>query len=161
MLVSLNRVKKKHRLFTWFEKGIYEAKDFSLDEWFLRQYYGYSVTNSIPKLMPLLKESGLRPFGVADSIEQVKAYYEPLESLSEQFFIMVTPVYRKEQSSPFGGFRFHKWGKYIGKHDIRHEYLCDEKDMDMVYTFRVLILESGKHRPARREHITRVKSLLN
>lgn len=160
MLVSLKRVKKKHRLFERVGKGFYINKDFSFDKWFLRQYYGYNVEDSYVKILSHLKEHGLRSFGVADSIEQVKEYYKELEASPEKFIVIMTPVYRKNESS-YGGFRFHKWGRYIGEHALKHEYFYDHKDMDVIYTFRVLMVNSSGHRPARREHIKRVKSLLN
>lgn len=156
MLVSLKRVSKKHRLFNKVEKGFYLNDDFSSEKWFLRQYYGYSVHDSFVKIRSALKEHNVCSFGVADSIEQIQEYYKVLEKTSEKFIVFMTPVYRKNH----GGFRFHKWGKYIGKHDIQSEYLYDQIDMDVVYTFRVLMLNET-HRPARKEHITRVKSLLN
>lgn len=157
MLISLKRVKKKHRLFNRVGKGFYLSDDFSSHQWFLRQYYGYKVEDSLVKMGSALKKYDLRSFGVADSIEQVKAYYEPLKSSNTQFIVILTPVYREND----GGFRFHKWGRYIGKHEICHEYLRDQKDIDVLYTFRILKVNVNGHRPARKEHILRVKSLLN
>lgn len=157
MLISLKRVKKKHRLFNRVGKGFYLSDDFSSPQWFLRQYYGYKVEDSFGKMESALKRYDLRSFGVADSIEQVKSYYEPLEASNTQFIVILTPVYREND----GGFRFHKWGRYIGKHEICHEYLRDQKDIDVLYTFRILKVNVNGHRPARKEHILRVKSLLN
>lgn len=160
MLISLKRVKKKHRLFERVGKGFYINKDFSFDKWFLRQYYGYSVQDTNMKIFSYLKEHGLHSFGVADSIEQIQRYLEKVETLPEKFIVIMTPVYRKDEPS-FGGFRFHKWGKYIGNHTIEQEYFYDHKEMDVLYTFRVLMVDENGHLPARKEHIKRVKSLLN
>ena len=56
--------------------------------------------------------------GVADNIEQIKKY---------NCVISVTPVYQdKSNEGKGGGWRWHKWGKYIGKLNHQYEYLDDE-----------------------------------
>ena len=36
-----------------------------------------------------------------------------------------------------GGWRFRKWGEYIGKHEVTCEYIYDEPDIDFVYCFHI------------------------
>lgn len=68
-------------------------------------------------------------YGVADSIEQIKEYFnEEIEDTNKKYFITVTPVYQdKENKGKGGGWRWHKWGEYIGKLDSKCEYLDDEE----------------------------------
>lgn len=67
-------------------------------------------------------------YGVADSIEQIKEYYkEEIEDPTRKFFIEGTPVFQEvENRGKGGGWRWHKWGPYIGKLDPQYEYLDDE-----------------------------------
>ena len=46
--------------------------------------------------------------------------------------IILTPVTKNNW-----GFRWHKWGPYIGNFNHTHEYFCEEDGIDMVYTFSV------------------------
>lgn len=67
-------------------------------------------------------------YGVADNIEQIKEYFkEEIEDPNRKYFIAVTPVFQdKENKGKFDGWRWHKWGEYIGKLDRKCEYLDDE-----------------------------------
>lgn len=38
---------------------------------------------------------------------------------------------------PEGGWRWHKWGPYIGVQNPQCEYLYDEKNIDVVYTYHI------------------------
>ena len=67
-------------------------------------------------------------YGVADSIEQIKEYFkEEIEDPNRKYFITATPVFQdKKNKGKGGGWRWHKWGEYIGKLDSKCEYLDDE-----------------------------------
>lgn len=68
----------------------------------------------------------LEQYGVADNIEQIKAYYKDWIEKSD-WVITVTPVYQNKQNAGIGGgWRWHKWGEYIGNLDPQCEYLDDE-----------------------------------
>lgn len=67
-------------------------------------------------------------YGVSDNIEQIKEYYkEWLDDPHSKWVITVTPVFQdKSNSGEGGGWRWHKWGGYIGTLNPRCEYLDDE-----------------------------------
>lgn len=67
-------------------------------------------------------------YGVSDSIEQIKEYYkEWINSPSTKWVITVTPVFQdKTKRGEGGGWRWHKWGDYIGDLNPKYEYLDDE-----------------------------------
>jgi hypothetical protein len=67
-------------------------------------------------------------YGVADNIEQIKKYYqEEIDDTNNKFIITVSPEYqKKENKGKGGGWRWSKWGKYIGELDSKCEYLDDE-----------------------------------
>lgn len=83
-----------------------------------------------------------KQYGVADSIDQIKEYFkEEIEDQNRKYFIAVTPVYQdKENKGKGGGWRWHKWGEYIGKLDPKYEYLDDEdfgNDFEYVICFHL------------------------
>lgn len=83
------------------------------------------VAQSLDLFAPDFKKSS---YGVADSVEQIKSYYaEEIETKERKFFISMTPVYQdKNNKGKGGGWRWHKWGPYIGNLNPKCEYLDDE-----------------------------------
>ena len=76
-------------------------------------------------------------FGVCDDVENfLEVYNEELENSDRKFFAILTPVLKSDQPRD-GGWRWHKWGRYIGKFEPECEYLCDEKDIEIVYLFHI------------------------
>ena len=83
-------------------------------------------------------------YGVADNVEQVKnKFAEAIKSETDEYVISVTEV-RKDEQSDEGGWRWHKWGEYIGKQDPQCEYLADEPKIESVYCFHIYKVELKK-----------------
>jgi len=80
----------------------------------------------------------LSPYGVCDSPDQFMATgYRALADVPERrFFVTFVRVSRSEQP-PDGGWRWHKWGEYIGLGQPTCEHLFDEPLIEEVYTFHV------------------------
>jgi hypothetical protein len=82
-------------------------------------------------------------YGVCDNASQALDYYDSLYSSHEDymkdksFVILLTPMFRESQPE-YGGWRWHKWGQYIGKFKHKREYLYDEKGIDYIYCFNIL-----------------------
>ena len=104
------------------EAGCYQIRHFGSSE-FLRGYEQY------PDL-------SVGPYGVCDSLEQLKAKCSELSDPSRRFVVILTEVRKDEQPSD-GGWRWHKWGVYIGDHKIEHEYLADEVGIERVFCFHI------------------------
>lgn len=87
-----------------------------------------------------------RSYGVCDNASQVLDYYDSLcEQYKEytedkKFVVLLVPMIRKRQPE-WGGWRWHKWGRYIGKFEPKCEYLYDEQDIDYVYCFDIVEVE--------------------
>jgi hypothetical protein len=81
-------------------------------------------------------DGGWRKHGVCDSYEQVVAHHPEVTDPERRFVITLTPVWKSEQE-PYGGWRWHKWGEYIGTHTPQHEYLYYEQEIEMVYVYTV------------------------
>ena len=80
--------------------------------------------------------NGLSPYGVADSIDQIKEKYQEMINSENPIVISVTEM-RKDEQPEDGGWRWHKWGEYIGKKEPQCEYLYDEPNIDSVYVFHI------------------------
>lgn len=70
-------------------------------------------------------------YGVADNASQVIKYFKKLEKEYEidlgNCVIALRPIIKKSQPKD-GGWRWHKWGKYIGVKNPQYEYIYDEDD---------------------------------
>lgn len=75
-------------------------------------------------------------YGVCDKPEQVVEKYPILKTSDRMFLIVFTKVRKADQSSD-GGWRWHKWGEYIGDRQPTTEYLYDEPVIDEVYCFHI------------------------
>jgi hypothetical protein len=75
-------------------------------------------------------------YGVCDTVEQVLALYPELENSERKFVVTLTEI-RRAYQDPSGGWRWHKWGDYIGTHDIQHEYLYDEEGIEAVLVYHI------------------------
>ena len=89
-------------------------------------------------------------YGVADNASQVLDYYENylLTNYSDymndrKFIITMTPIFKEDQPE-YGGWRWHKWGQYIGDFIPQCEYLYDEQGIDYVWVFTILEAEECK-----------------
>lgn len=79
-------------------------------------------------------------YGLCDTPEQLLEVFPHLDGDDVPRFITVNGVLRKHQPSS-GGFRYHKWGQYVGKQKPRSEYLYDDKHIDMVVNFHIYRVE--------------------
>lgn len=102
------------------EKGIYRCEfDFN----FSNEEFEETCSNSGFDLM-----KSMRFNGVADTIQQIKKKLkEQIEDTTRRYFIAVTPVFQDKNKDSHGGWRWEKWGKYIGNLDPKCEYLDDEE----------------------------------
>ncbi|UYL05179.1 hypothetical protein DIDNDMLP_00194 [Klebsiella phage KP13-7] len=83
----------------------------------------------------------LPSYGVCDSIEQVLELYKPcIDHSTNKFVISLTPIYKNTQPE-LHGWRWHKWGEYIGTQEITTEYIADEPLIEMVYCFHIYCVE--------------------
>ena len=75
-------------------------------------------------------------YGVCDSPEQLLATCPELESSPRRFVVSMNRLL-KARMHPEGGWRWHKWGPYIGEQKPECEYLFDEPTIEEVWTFHI------------------------
>lgn len=80
-------------------------------------------------------ELGFSEYGVCDTPEQAVEKLR-LREHGVKLFVTFVRIRRDEQSRS-GGWRWHKWGDYIGNQNPQNEYLYDDRHIDEVYTFHV------------------------
>lgn len=79
-------------------------------------------------------------FGVADNASQVlKSVEEAIREgdlcADETYVIFLTPVVKSDEA--WSGWRWHKWGEYIGIQHPTKEYLIDEPEIEVVFCFAI------------------------
>ena len=72
------------------------------------------------------------PYGVCDNASQILEHYQP----KDDEVIILFPVIREYEPENYG-WRWHKWGPYIGVHNPRYEYIYDEEEIDVVFCFSI------------------------
>lgn len=81
-------------------------------------------------------EDNLYDYGVVDNATQI------IENcnIPENAVVLMVPILKACEPDCFG-WRWHKWGPYYGVQNPKHEYIYDEKDIEMVYCFSVVTLK--------------------
>lgn len=93
---------------------------------------------NIVKEYPDIDDDELYCYGVCDTIDQwMEKYYESVIQSPRKFCVAFTKVRKVDQPAD-GGWRWNKWGSYIGSKTPQHEYLYDEVDIDEVYCYHVV-----------------------
>ena len=75
-------------------------------------------------------------YGVCDYPEQVLERWPHLRDDDTKRAITFVCL-RREEQDPTGGWRYHKWGPYIGRQRPKNEYLYNDTHIDEVWTFHV------------------------
>lgn len=105
--------------------GIYEVSHFGSSD-FMRGWEEYADLGQH------------NSYGVCDGADNLLEAMPILQDPVRQFVVTLTKVERDlTNKGQGGGWRWHKWGPYIGKHEPKMEYLDDEPDIDHVYCYHV------------------------
>lgn len=79
-------------------------------------------------------------YGVVDHWQQLPL--DVLRNDSRPLLVYLTEHVKADQPARFG-WRWHKWGPYLGVHDIEgYEYLYDTPTVERVYSYHVVELRS-------------------
>jgi len=105
------------------KKGIYEVGHFG-------------SSNFLPGYAGRPEDLSISAYGVCDNEDQVIEKCPELQDEEREFVITLTRV-EKANEPPYGGWRWHKWGPYIGTHKPEHEYLYDEEGIERVFVYHI------------------------
>lgn len=113
------------------QKGCFESGDFNVDGISGGEILGEdsefdeSYTHLIKNYS---YERYFNCYGVCDTIEQFIDRFIPKLEKDKRIFVVNFVVLEKENESEHSGWRWHKWGPYIGDKTPKCEYLRDEND---------------------------------
>lgn len=82
-------------------------------------------------------------YGVADSVEQILEHPDTqifFKDPNRKFMLFVTPIH-KDTEPQFDGWRWCKWGRYIGIQEPKSDYLYNEPDITKVCVFHFYDIE--------------------
>lgn len=54
------------------------------------------------------------------------------------YVLLLSPIWNNHDVSSYGGFRWSKWGSYIGKYERQSDYLDHETDLDFVFVWNLV-----------------------
>lgn len=114
------------------KQGIYRIGHFNGNYMLPRGAY-----DEWPNLPPAQDGEWRNSYGVCDSVANLlDKLGDVLNDPQRQFVVTLTSV-RREHCPEDGGWRWHKWGPYIGAQNPQHEYLYDETHIDEVFCYHV------------------------
>lgn len=137
------------------EDGIYETAGFNFDHTIKNYTEFYShrcefgrhgdpivIDYSKPVDIDYHYTEIIPEFGVADNIEQIKEHFrKAIIHPTNKIVISITEIRKDEQPSE-GGWRWHKWGEYIGSKTPTREHIYDEPEIESVLCFHGYIVSS-------------------
>lgn len=100
--------------------GIYVCEDYN-DYYFINHLTDYNC------------QEHFYIYGIADNASQILEAYP---DIPDDYIILMTPMFSKKDE-PCSGWRWHKWGRYLGVQERSCEYLNDEPNTDMIYCFSI------------------------
>ena len=121
-------------------EGLYEICHWNFDQLLIRRL-------SYEQQYPLdshsfehLIAAGLYPlgsYGVCDTAEQFMSKFGDLLKEDPRHLVVSFTEVRKADQESHGGWRWHKWGAYVGEKEPQCEYLYDEPVIESVYCYHV------------------------
>jgi hypothetical protein len=81
-------------------------------------------------------------YGVADNIEQIKKHFKSVIENETCCAVISVCEIDKANEPERGGWRWHKWGEYVGTHEITCEYIKDEPIVEKVLCFHLHYIEN-------------------
>jgi hypothetical protein len=116
--------------------GLYITGDWNFSKRIGGEEQGWTEFSHHDRSYDLWNHHQLHEYGVCDSPAQfMEVHGEKLANDARREFVVSFVSIRKREQHPTGGWRWHKWGEYIGTQDPQCEYLYDEPVIDEVYTF--------------------------
>lgn len=115
------------RIGVW-EVGHYGSSDF------LRGLY-----EQYPENLSADPDAYLGPYGVCDDVADILRVYPLLEADPVRKFVVTMKRVKRNLANKGlgGGWRWHKWGEYIGTQTPTTEYLDDEPLVEQVYCYHI------------------------
>ena len=117
--------------------GVYEIDRFNFDFDIKMSVGQMTFKEHYPSISSRDVDGYLGCYGVCDNWEQLLAACPNLDDGFETpYCVSLTPIH-KADCDEFDGWRWHKWGEYIGVQTPSCEYLFDEPVIELVYCYHI------------------------
>ena len=111
--------------------GVYTIGSFNFDLMIDNEFKEYPILSTVES------------YGVCDDLDNLISKEPDLINDKDRYFcVALTPVLKSNQSK-VGGWRWHKWGEYIGSQTPTTEYLYDEEKIDKVFVYHIYELTNA------------------
>jgi hypothetical protein len=117
------------------QAGIYLTASFNSSLTKSAGYDEYPLLGEIKKFGNLSFGS-INAYGVCDDVGNLLESIPELITSTNQFVVLLTEINRDSEPD-VGGWRWHKWGPYVGNKTPMCEYIKDEPLIDRVYCYHV------------------------
>lgn len=113
---------------TQLEPGVFRCENFN---------FNFYIKKNLADEYPDFESKIACNYGICDSPEQfLKLYGDVLRESPRKFCVALTEIVRADQPA-HGGWRWHKWGPYVGEHELTCEYLFDESHIERVFVYHI------------------------
>lgn len=129
--IYLSHILNEHSLQMW---GITNLKVVRIWNSFIYPY------ETLLEFLQNTEEDFRQNYGVCDNVQQVLEVYPELLADTRKFIVFFEPILKEDQPKN-NGWRWHKWGKYIGEQNPEHEYLYDEPNINEVWLYHIVEVE--------------------
>ena len=116
------------------QTGCYEILHFGSSHFLKDRGFTDALTSDRKTWEPLLS---VGCYGVCDDLANLLQKCPELESdPTRQFLVTLTRIDKSDQPES-GGWRWHKWGDYIGSQEPTTEYIADEPKIETVFCYHI------------------------
>lgn len=115
---------------SWLSKGIYLCRHFNFEMEFRDQNFDldYPTFESDPNF---------NCYGVCDDSDQLMKALPQEVTEGPKDYVISLHVIHKGLEPEKHGWRWHKWGPYIGIHEPQCEYIADEPVIEKVFVYHI------------------------
>jgi hypothetical protein len=124
-MLKSNPIIQEHQL----QEGVY-LSNYSF------QLHAIERSKSYIKNPEFLTNDSAWYYGVCDDIDNLLNVIPELLSPDREFVVLLTEITKSGQPR-YEGWRWHKWGDYIGTQTPTTEYIYDEPEIELVYCYHI------------------------
>lgn len=137
ILAAITKMNGQDETDICLQQGVYQIGHFGGSHWPGAGWTSYpDVTH--PDHPPKDWDDERNAYGVCDSMENMLEKLPILQHPVREFIVTLTPIHRDvTHKGRGGGWRWHKWGPYIGSQVPTAEYIDDEPLIELVYVYHV------------------------
>ena len=111
---------------------------------YLYSVHDYGVADNATQVIRHL-ENSLKSYFLGNDLDDGfylgKCFVKMIERYPEYKLVLLMTPHVNTKDCSWSGWRWHKWGEYIGVHEPQHEYLSYEKGIDYVLSYSLEIVK--------------------